>query len=412
MLLQTFGINHKSAPINIREQFAFSTTGAVSALKELIDNTPAHEAVILSTCNRTEIYTISDQHQQILNWIAQRCQLQAEDIISHCYHHQDVKAVKHMMRVASGLDSMMIGEPQVLGQMKDAYRLACEAGSVGEQLQQLFPAVFSTSKHVRHSTNIGKCPVSIAYAVVKLCQNTFDHMSSARVLLVGAGTTIELAANYLHDCNVKAITIANRDVSRAEKLAEKFDASAISIGDISKHLSNIDIIISATASPQPILTKSLFTQHQERSEKQPLLIADLAVPRDVESSIADIPNVHLHNIDNLREVINDNMHNRHNAAIQAEEMIDIYAANYMRELRINEASDIIRDYRKAIAGQRDVELEKAMTSLKAGKDPEAVLKNFARNFTNKVMHKPTLTLREAASEGQLSLLKFAKSLFK
>lgn len=412
MSVLAFGVNHHSSPVAIRERIAFSGERLSQALHQLTAQPFINEAVILSTCNRTEIYTTRAEPEQLCHWLSKHHALDNLDITPYCYHHQGLAAVRHLMRVASGLDSMMVGEPQIFGQIKNAFQLACDQGAVGEHLQLLFPAVFATSKHVRSSTNIGRCPVSVAYAVVKLCKETITNLSEANVLLVGAGTTIELVATHLNDCNINQLTIANRTIEKAHELAKHYNGQAIRIGDIPKQLSETDIIITATASQLPILGKGLFERTDAERRHRPLFIADLAMPRDVEPEVGQLPNITLYNIDELRDVINTNMNNRLTAAEQAEAMIEMYAASYMRELRINDASDIIRHYRNSMIKQRDSELDKAMAQLKAGKNPEAVLKNFARNFVNKAMHHPTVTLRQAASDGQLNLLTLAKELFK
>lgn len=412
MSVLAFGINHESSPIDIRERLAFNAESLPAALKGLSETIQSDEAVIVSTCNRTEIYTINNQPESIQSWLTQHHQLQDVDITPYCYHHRGLAAVRHLMRVASGLDSMIVGEPQIFGQIKNAFQLACEHGTVGQHLQSLFPAVFATSKHVRSSTNIGRCPVSVAYAVTKLCKDHFETLSQCNVLLIGAGTTIELVATYLSDCSVNHMYVANRTLERAHELADQYDGTAIRIGDIPQHLPNIDIVITATASQLPILGKGLFERTEDSRQQRPLFIADLAVPRDVEPEVGSLPHISLFNIDDLRNVINTNMQDRITAAEQAEAMIEMYAARYMHELRINEASDIINHYRTSLINHRDHELAKAASALKAGRNPEAVLKNFARNFVNKAMHHPTVTLREAAAEGQLQLLAFAKKLFK
>ena len=412
MSVLAFGINHHSSPVDVRERIAFSGEMLSQALQQLSSQPFINEAVILSTCNRTEIYTTHAEPEQLRNWLTKHHALNKLDISPYCYHHQGLAAVRHLMRVASGLDSMIVGEPQIFGQIKDAFQLACDHGTVGEHLQQLFPAVFATSKHVRSSTNIGRCPVSVAYAVVKLCKESITNLSHANVLLVGAGTTIELVATHLNDCNIKQLTVANRTLEKAHELADQYDGQAIRIGDIPVYLSDIDIIITATASQLPIMGKGLFERTDPERHHRPLFIADLAMPRDVEPEVGQFDNITLYNIDDLRHVINNNMNDRLTAAEQAEAMIEMYAASYMRELRINDASDIIRHYRNTMIKQRDCELDKAMAELKAGKNPEAVLKNFARNFVNKTMHHPTVTLRQAASDGQLNLLTLAKELFK
>ncbi len=412
MPVSAFGINHQHSPIEIRERLAFSGEHIEKALGTLLKQPDIDEAVIVSTCNRTEIYTASNKSEQIKNWLIEYHKLKDLDLSSYSYHHQGLAAVRHLMRVASGLDSMIVGEPQILGQIKEAFHLACQHGSVGEQLRPLFPAVFATSKHVRSATNIGRCPVSIAHAVTKLCQQHVAALHESNVLFIGAGTTIELVATYLYDRGINKVYVANRTHERAHILAERYNGDAICIGAIPQYLQHIDIIISATASQLPILGKGLFERVQQERGQRPLFIADLAVPRDVEPEVAGLANITLYNIDDLRDVVNANHNDRLSAAQQAEAMIELYAANYMRELRINDAGDIIRHYRSTLIKQRDSELDKAMTALKAGKNPEAVLKNFARNFVNKVMHHPTITLRQAACDGHANLLNLAKELFK
>lgn len=412
MSVLAFGVNHQSAPLAIRERLAFSPSTTPNALQALLNQPGIEEAVILSTCNRTEIYTTAQAADPIHQWLSEHHTLHDIDLNPFVYHHQGLNAVKHIMRVAAGLDSMVMGEPQILGQMKDAYKAACDIGTVGASLQQLFPAVFATSKHIRSETNIGRCPVSVAYTVVKLCREQFENLNQCNVLLVGAGTTIELVATHLNECGIGQLFVANRTPERAHELADPLNASAIRIGDIPAILENVDIVITATASQLPILGKGLFERVMAKRQGRRLLVADLAVPRDVEPEVGALSGVSLYNIDDLRAVIADNVKHRASAAEQAEAMIELYAANYMRQLRIHEASDIISHYRSTLIQQRDVELEKALAALESGKCPEAVLKNFARNFVNKAMHQPTLALRQAASEGRLNLLALAKDLFK
>lgn len=410
MSIVAFGINHQSATVDIREKLAFSPEMTATALNQLMQHPTIKEAVIVSTCNRTEIYSAATEPQTIKTWLLEYHRLQQLDISPHCYYHEGIHAVKHLMRVASGLDSMVIGEPQILGQIKAAYQQAEAVGSVGHHLKQLFPAVFSTTKHVRSTTNIGRCPVSIAYAVVQLCQQHFASLIDRRILLVGAGTTTELVATHLQSANPQQLLIANRSLERARYLADAFDATPLRIGDIPAQLPQIDIIITATASQLPILGKGLFERLQRTHPQNTFFIVDLAVPRDVEPEVADLPNVQLFNIDQLRHTIHENLNSRHTASQQAEAMIELYAANYLRQLRIHEASDIIRHYREHISTLRDAELSKAVNRLKQGKDPQAVMTNFGRNLIHKIMHRPTLTLRQAASDGQLNALMIAKSL--
>lgn len=411
MPILTFGINHKTAPLVLREQMAFNPENMPNTLQQLLSKPAINEAVLISTCNRTEIYTAIDNPNILLDWFSQQNDAHPDNIKPFCYSYQGMHAVKHLMRVATGLDSMVLGEPQILGQIKQAYKIACDAGTVGNHLQQLFPAVFYASKEIRHQTNIGKNPVSLAFATVQQAKKIFSSLKKCTVLFVGAGETIELAASHFKKQDVKRIIIAGRNLNKTMLVAEQFGAEAIQIGAIPNHLNDVDIIVSATASQLPIIGKGMIERTLKHQKRRPLFMADLAMPRDIEPETADLEDVYLYNLDDLNMIIEKNLKNRSEAAIQAETLVSLQAEHYMRQLRITDASDMIRQYREQLGEIRDQELAKALQQLNNGNNPYEVLSTFAHSFTNKCLHKPTVKLRQAASDHQMELVMLAKYLF-
>lgn len=411
MPILTYGINHKSAPIEIREKIAYDPTRTCETLQELLHKQSVNEAILLSTCNRTEIYTTSQFRDPIQQWLISKHNHPKFDISSFCYDYHGIDAVRHLLRVASGLDSMVLGEPQILGQVKEAYRLACEMGTAGKQLQHLFQTIFAASKQIRYSTDIGKNSVSMAYAIVQLAKKIFNKLERCKILLIGAGQIIELIATYLKSCGIQKMVIANRSFEKAYQLAHNFQAQAIGIADIPIYLKESDIIISATASPLPIIGKGMMESALKAKRRKPRFMVDLAVPRDIEPEIAELEDVYLYNLDDLQHVLNENLKNREQAAKQAEEMIDIQATHYMRMLRILDAKDMIRGYRQQLETLRDKELIKAREKLQRGHDPEMVLQYLGHNLVNKIMHNPTIKIKKAAYNERLDMLLMAKDLF-
>ena len=407
MALITYGINHKTAALDLREQVAFVETRLPEALQSLRSQHAVNEAVLLSTCNRTEIYTDSAHIDAISDWLSTQCQVDIETLHQHRYLHHEAEAIRHMMRVASGLDSMVLGEPQILGQMKQAYALAFEAGLVGPRFQTLFPAIFNTSKQVRSQTQIGAHPISMAYAIVQLAKRIFSNLANSKVLLIGAGETIELAAHHLQHCGIQQLIIANRSAVNATRLAKLVNAESISLAEIPAHLKDVDLVITATASELPILGKGMVESALKLRKHRPIMMADLAVPRDIESEVGELEDVYLYNVDDLQGIIAENLSSRHDAAKHAELLINVQANHYLQQLRLLNSSELIRNYREHIAGMRDQELTKALKQLK-DQSPEVVLAALAHNLSNKIMHKPTLKLRDAAYEGNLELLNCLK----
>jgi len=408
MALITYGINHKTAALDLREQVAFVETSIPAALQDLRERHAVNEAVLLSTCNRTEIYTDSTHLDTIDDWFSTQRHIDRGSLEQARYIHHDIEAIRHMMRVASGLDSMVLGEPQILGQMKQAYSLASAAGLIGPRFQTLFPAIFTTSKQIRSQTQVGAHPVSMAYAIVQLAKRIFTNLTQSKVLLIGAGETIELMAQHLTQCGIKQIIIANRSIHNAEPLAKTYAASLITLAEIPTYLKEVDLLITATASELPLLGKGMVESALRQRKHRPILMADLAVPRDIETEVGELEDVYLYNVDSLQTIIAENLNNRQDAAKHAELLINVQANHYLQQLRLLNSTEIISHYRQQIENMRDEELAKALKQIKEQKDPEIVLAALAHNLSNKFMHKPTLKLRDAAYEGDLTTLNLLK----
>lgn len=408
MSLIACGINHQTAPLAIREQLVFTPEQAIQPLKGFIANGYAREAAILSTCNRTEFYCELENPSHLLAWLRDYSAVELEP---HLYFYQEQAAVKHILRVASGLDSMVLGEPQILGQMKQAVAAAAKAGTLGSVLHRLFQHVFTVTKQVRTDTAIGASPVSIAYAAVTLAKRIFENLSEQTALLIGAGDTIALAARHLFEHKVKRLIIANRTLANAERLAQQFAGEAITIADIPHYLAGADIVITATASPLPILGKGSIETALKARKQRPIFMADLAVPRDIEPEVSHLSNVYLYPIDALQDIVEDNLLSREKAAAQAEQIIDFQTEHYMRSLRSLDSVPTICALREKFNLLSQEELTKALKKMQAGMEPEKVMNEFSRLLINKVLHQPTIQLRQAAYNGQLEALELAKQLF-
>lgn len=410
MSLIACGINHKTAPLALREQLVLLPEHTPLTLRALLAHGAANEAMILSTCNRTEIYTHTQVLPRLIDWLAAHPQMGLIES-NHWYWHQDQQAVEHLMQVASGLDSMILGESQILGQMKQAFSLAQEAGTVGSELSRLLQRVFSVTKQVRTHTRIGANSVSVAYAAVTLAKRIFSDLSKSHVLLIGAGQTIELAALHLSACGVKHFIFANRSSSKATYLANQFSGQVISMADIPLYLQKINIVVTATSSPLPILGKGMIESALKTGKRRPLLMLDMAVPRDIEPEVSKLEDVYLYNLDHLQDIVSDNLKSRLDAAEQAKSIINIQARYYMRQLEAQDANQIICTYRGKLQDLRDQEVTKALARLNNGEAPEMVLIEMARGLTNKISHTPSVQLRQAAFNNQLELILAAKKLF-
>lgn len=414
MAIWALGINHKTAPVAVRERVSFDPAVIPAVLTQVQQLEPVSEVMILSTCNRTEIYCSATDCMEpsvISQWLADYHQLDTQLLDSSTYHLANEQAVQHAMRVACGLDSLVLGEPQILGQMKTAYAVAQESGTVGSSLGRLFRQTFSMAKRVRTNTAIGENPVSVAFAAVRMAQHIFADMHNSTALLIGAGETIELVARHLKQAGVNQIIVANRTLARAQSLAEEFNAQAILLEDIPAALVQADIVISSTASPLPILGKGMVERALKKRRHQPMFMVDIAVPRDIEEEVSELTDVYLYTVDDLRDIIDENMRSRENAARQAESMIVTGVELFMRDLKVLDAVETVTDLRNNINHLREQQLERALKKLQQGQDPEQVLRHFAHIFTNKMLHAPTIALRKASADGHLEALEWARTLF-
>jgi len=413
MSILAFGINHKTAPIDIRERVAFSPDEITRALKDLVSQPTVSEAAIISTCNRTELYCGLENNDlnMVVNWLRNYHKLGERDILPYIYAHPDHDAVRHVLRVASGLDSLVLGEPQILGQMKDAYVAANQAGTLGGCLDRLFQHTFAVAKQVRTDTAIGASPVSVAFAAVSLAKQIFSELDNHTALLIGAGDTIELAARHLHESGIGRMIIANRTVKRAQTLATELGAYAISLPDIPAHLAEADIVISSTASPLPILGKGSVESALKARKHRPMLMIDIAVPRDIEAEVGKLSDVYLYTVDDMQEIIQEGLRSRQEAAEQAEEIIDNQVSHFMNWLRSLGAVTTIRAMREKAEANRDAELEKALALLASGKDPKEVMQQFAHRLTNKLIHAPSVQLKQAGYDGRNELFDAARTIF-
>ncbi|WP_160154323.1 glutamyl-tRNA reductase [Microbulbifer sp. ALW1] len=409
MPILALGINHDSAPVAVRERVAFAPEVMPSALAEARAALDCPELAILSTCNRTEIYG-EVTAESVLAWISNYHKVPLEQLTGCHYQFTDESAVRHMMRVACGLDSLVLGEPQILGQMKSAYAVARESGSVGSTLHNVFQQVFSVAKKVRTETAIGENPVSVAFAAVSLASRIFTDLGQQTALLIGAGETIELVARHLLDKGVKQLIVANRTLNRAQSLAQDFGAEAILLADIPNYLPRADIVISSTASQLPILGKGAVESALKQRRHRPMFMVDIAVPRDIESQVGKLDDVYLYTVDDLRGVIDEGKRLREKAAEAADEIVDAAARIFMREHRSLQAVDSIRSYRQQAQSVSKDELEKALVQLRTGGDPEQLLEQLARSLTNKLIHAPTVALRQATAEGDLERLRIAREI--
>lgn len=419
MSIWLIGINHKTAPVALREQVTFDPVAMPKVLSQLQDLPYVNEVALLSTCNRTEIYLSSPQEQaveplsqKLSTWLAQQRGIEYESLQESLYWLTEKEAVMHTMRVASGLDSLVLGEPQILGQMKSAFATSQEEGTAGAELGRLFRQTFSIAKRVRTDTAIGENPVSVAFAAVRMAQHIFSDLSDSHALLIGAGETIELVARHLYQAGVKHLTVANRTLARARHLAQLFNADAILLEHIPSSLPKADIVISSTASPLPILGKGAVEQALKKRRHQPMFMVDIAVPRDIEPEVAALDDVYLYSVDDLRDIIEENVRSREDAAQQAEELIRAGAERFIRDLKALDAVTTLTELRQHVELVCDEQLQKSLKQLQNGADAETVLRSFVHAFSNKLLHAPTKSLRHAGAEGRLEVLDWTRELFR
>jgi glutamyl-tRNA reductase len=396
MAFNILGINHKTAPVALREKVAFNEDRLVAALRTLRQETGVAEVVILSTCNRTEVYWAGSASGAELSQWLERHHGNNLDLASSLYVHQEQRAVAHAFSVASGLDSMVLGEAQILGQLKDAYRVAQETGSTGPTLNKLFQAAFSAAKRVRSETQIGANAVSLASATVKLARRMYSDLSAHTALLIGAGDMIALTARHFAAAGVKRMVIANRTLSRAQTLAGELEGYAVDLGQLNKELAEADIVISCTASPDPLITKSAAAAALRTRRRRPIFMVDLAVPRDIDPAVADLEDIYLFSIDDLQQLVDENRQSREVAAGGARLLIEQEVARFVVESRAKDAGPAIRALREQSDVIRLQTLEQARRLLQSGKGADEVLEYLANTLTNRLLHAPIKTLRQAS----------------
>jgi glutamyl-tRNA reductase len=403
MAVNILGINHKTAPVALREKVAFGEDRLVAALMTLRQELGVAEALILSTCNRTEVYWSGTASGADLSQWLERHHGNNLDLAASLYVHQESRAIEHTFSVASGLDSMVLGEVQILGQLKDAYRIAQESGSTGPILNKLFQAAFSAAKRVRTETRIGANAVSLASATVSLARRVFEDLSAHNALLVGAGDMNALTARHFMSAGIKRMVIANRTLEKAQSLAGELKAHAVPLADLDQELAQADIVISCTASPEPLISKRAVEAAIRARRRRPIFMVDMAVPRDIDPAVAELEDVYLFSIDDLQQLVDENIQQRELAAGGARLLINEEVARFLAESRAQDAGPAIRALRQQADGIRQQTVEQARRMLAAGKSTDEVLDYLANTLTNRLLHAPTQALRQAAELADLAL---------
>ena len=413
MTLLALGLNHQTAPLALREQVALAPERTGDALRELRALAGVQEAAVISTCNRTELYcrVAAGAEAVPVDWLHRHFQLAPGRLDGFLYQHEDEAAVRHLFRVATGLDSMVLGEPQILGQVKTAYHLAREAGALDSAMERLFQQSFSVAKRARTETRIGASPVSVAFAAVRLAQQIFADFAHAGVLLIGAGDTIELCARHLVEAGAKRLVVANRTLANARGLAERFHGQAIALSDLPDALAQADIVIASTAARDPVISKDMAAKALKSRRHRPQFMLDLAVPRDIAADVAELEDIYLYTVDDIGRSIDEAMRSRREAANEAEEIVALAAEHFMGWLRAIDGQGPIQKIRAEAERSRDEVLEKARAMLQNGRDPADALAFLAHTLTNKLLHAPSSNLRAAALRGDADLLRTAEQLF-
>ena len=411
MTIIAFGINHNTASVALREKVAFTPDSLASAFASLKNMDAVSGSVVLSTCNRTEIYLDTpNEHDPefVAQWLAQFHNLSADEILQHSYIHTDEAALMHIMRVASGLDSLILGEPQILGQVKQAVSDAKHHDAIPTSFYKVFEHTFQVAKKVRSETEIGANAVSVAFAAVQLAKQIFSPLHKAKVLLVGAGETIELVAKHLHEQGAVHIDVANRTLSKAQEIAQAFNGTAITLNQIPSHLAKADIVISSTASQLPLIGKGMVEHALQLRKHKPMLLVDIAVPRDIEPEVGDLDEVYLYTVDDLQQIVQENIANREQAALEAQSLIEQQIAQFAQWQQAQQSVDIVKGFRQSTQHTRDALIAKAKQQLADGQQPDVVLDDFAYKLTNQLSHRPTILLNALIAQGNQAVLEEIK----
>lgn len=414
MTILAYGLNYRTASIELRERVAFPEESVGDAIHQVVEEVRGvREAAILSTCNRTELYCAVDpgSDPDITSWLSNHRDIHADELEGVAYRYWDQDAAKHQIRVAAGLDSQVLGEPQILGQIKTAYDIARQSGTLGPELNLLSQVILRTAKEVRTQTEIGKNPISVAFAAVQLAQQLFSDLTNKSALLLGAGETIDLVAEHLSGHNIAKLGIANRTIANAEVVANKYDAEAMQLTDIPNRLAEFDIVIASTGSPLPVVGKGAVEAAIKQRRRKPIFMVDIAVPRDIEAEVGTLPDVYLYSIDDLTQIIEENMRERRSAAQEAEIYVIDGASHFQRERRVQLSKSVLTSFRDQALATQSNELERALKDLQRGIPAEEVLARHSRNLTNKLIHAPTMAIRNASAEGQADLLEYCRMIF-
>lgn len=411
MALMALGVNYRTAGVDVRSSLALGFEAMVEMTSTLTLKGLASEAVVLSTCNRTELYCVADNPEDVVRFFIEYAGLPYEVIRPYVYLHTDHALVMHLMRVTTGLDSMVLGEGEILGQVKASFSTALNAGTVGKQLGRLFQTAFSVAKEVRCKTGIGVNPVSIAYAAAKFSQHVFSDLSDAVVLLIGAGHLIRVTALHLKKMGVRKMMVANRTHANAKKLALQCQGQAFGLEAIPSLLVQADIVITGTNSLLPIVRKEMVLAALSRRPHKPMFMVDLSVPRSIEREIGQSENVRLYCMDDLETIVKDNKNVRLNAALEAERMIERAAEQFIRWLQAQDSFKVLRIFRQKCEQISQKALQEGLKRLQSGENPERVLERLTHRLTNRFLHEPTKRLRLAGLAQEEALLDFTKDLF-
>jgi glutamyl-tRNA reductase len=412
MPLFALGLNHRTAPLAVREQLAFDPARLGQALQDLVGRRHVREAAILSTCNRTEVYCAAEEVRAASEWLAHYHALPTQQLEPYLYHHPEREAVRHMFRVASGLDSMVLGEPQILGQMKQAARVAEEAGTLGLTLGKLFQNTFAVAKEVRTTTAIGANVVSMAAAAVHLAGRIFDRIDQQRVLFVGAGEMIELCLSHFAGAKPRQLMIANRSIERATALAGRFGAQTMALDQLGARLHEFDIVVSCTASPLPVIGMGLVASAIKARRHRPMVMVDLAVPRDIEAEVGELDDVFLYTLDDLGAIVETGLEARQAAVVDAEAIISDRVHNFLHWMEARDVVPTIRALRDAGDRLRRHEIEHALKALARGDEPAAVLEQFSHSLTNKFLHGPTQALNQAEAQDRADITRLVNRIYR
>ena len=396
------GVNHQTASVDLREKIAFNPEKLMHLLKEQSQQVDLNDMVVVSTCNRTEIYAISENPEMVLNWLAQKNDLDVKQLVNHVYKYENAQAVTHLMRVASGLDSLMLGEPQILGQVKSSLSLAKEAETVSPNLNRIFEYAFYAAKRVRSETAVGSHAVSMGYAVAQLALQVFSKPEQLTILIVAAGEMNSLVAKHLAEMGVGKIIICNRTRERAEllsqEIAHRVDVEIIEFDQLAEHLHRADVVSSCTGSLHQVIHFKDVKAALKKRRYQQMLMVDLAVPRDIDSKVETLDGVYLYGVDDLQSVIDENLAQRRQAAVDAEVMVNQLVTEMVTQQKVSQAGEVIQKYRDHGETLRQEELALAMTQLEHGQSAEQVLQSLSHRLTQKLMHPTSILLREAAKD--------------